>query len=351
MKDLVSDGFAQVVKPYIDDQDTKTREMLAPVEPDETNASRAYAVGEQLILKGILYKVIDPIAEHGIITPTGSGANIALADTITSEAKALKEAFTNQSKVNGAVNMMPITATSQVINGITWTIDEDGTITATGSVSEGANNSQLTISNLNGKISDGRYRLTGCPSGGADNKYYLYINTNGDTSGRRRDSGNGTTLNYTNDSSNTVYIRIYPGVTTPLVFKPMISIPSMNLQYDDYVPYAKSNKELTEDVDGLVSNLGNVKKIAKSIAKNTSATITFSGADRFILLVTHADLESLNYIGFGGASASATSLVNITTPPNDLVITESANTITITNNSTSTLNLGMIDFNGLATVA
>lgn len=63
------------------------QEMLAPIEEDETDASRAYEIGDQLILDGVLYDVIDDIAQHGIITPEGSGANIEAADTITDQIK------------------------------------------------------------------------------------------------------------------------------------------------------------------------------------------------------------------------------------------------------------------------
>lgn len=66
-------------------QNKNTQEMLAPVEEDETDASRAYEVGDQLIFDGILYIVIDPIAQHGIITTEGAGANIEKADTITEQ--------------------------------------------------------------------------------------------------------------------------------------------------------------------------------------------------------------------------------------------------------------------------
>lgn len=96
MKDLVSDGFAQVVKPYIDAQDKTTRKILAPVETDETDASRAYQIGDQLILGGILYDVIAPISQHGIITSTGSGANIEEADNITDQIDAVNSALTNE---------------------------------------------------------------------------------------------------------------------------------------------------------------------------------------------------------------------------------------------------------------
>lgn len=73
---------------------------IAPVETDETDASKAYQVGEQLILSNILYDVIAPISEHDVITTTGSGANISPAGSISSGIQTL----TNQvSSLNSAI--------------------------------------------------------------------------------------------------------------------------------------------------------------------------------------------------------------------------------------------------------
>lgn len=77
-------------------QNKKTQKMLAPVEEDETDASRAYVIGEQLILDGILYNVIDPIAQHGIITAEGAGANIEEADDVTTQLSSLNQTLTNE---------------------------------------------------------------------------------------------------------------------------------------------------------------------------------------------------------------------------------------------------------------
>lgn len=62
---------------------------IAPVETNETDASRAYAVGEQLIFNGTLYDVIVPISQHDVITTTGSGANIAPAGSICAKIQTL----------------------------------------------------------------------------------------------------------------------------------------------------------------------------------------------------------------------------------------------------------------------
>ena len=78
MKNIVN--YAKLVK-----ERHALNETIAPVEVDQTDSSRAYAVGDQLIYDGILYDVIDDIAQHGIITSEGAGAKIKTADTIAEQ--------------------------------------------------------------------------------------------------------------------------------------------------------------------------------------------------------------------------------------------------------------------------
>ncbi len=88
MKDLVNDGFAQVVKPYIDAQDKKSREIIAPVEVSPAEA--AHSAGDHIIFNGILYDVIAPIAINDALSTSGAGANISAADNIEAQIKATK---------------------------------------------------------------------------------------------------------------------------------------------------------------------------------------------------------------------------------------------------------------------
>lgn len=148
MKDLVSDGFAQVVKPYIDAQDKTTREILAPVETDETDASRAYQIGDQLILGGILYDVIAPISQHGIITSTGSGANIEEADNITDQIDAVNDALANLQQTGTTasqsisvgtffyLNGSLVRAIKAIPNGATFTQNTNYKLVTAGSLNE-----------------------------------------------------------------------------------------------------------------------------------------------------------------------------------------------------------------------
>lgn len=148
----------------------------------------------------------------------------------------------------GAVNMLPNNATSIVANGVTFTVNDDGTVTANGKST--AFTSLVIAQHGEASFFDdfiGKpIKLSGCPSGGASNTYELrfdYVSGN-----YVDDIGDGVIITPTSANSNTWYVEIgiSGGVTVSnLTFKPMITAPSYN---GPYVPYAKTNKELTEDV-------------------------------------------------------------------------------------------------------
>lgn len=156
--------------------------------------------------------------------------------------------------VNGAVNILPNNATTQVINGVTFTVNDDGTVTANGTATANAEfillrNTDALANGLIEKISNKTVKLNGCPSGGSGSTYHIRKWGQGST-GTYSDTGKGVvfTPSETSLSDNqwNFQIRIMSGQTVSnLTFKPMITVPSYT---GDYVPYAKSNKELTEDV-------------------------------------------------------------------------------------------------------
>lgn len=152
-----------------------------------------------------------------------------------------------QWKKNGAYNLCNNTATTQTVSGITFTKNSDGSISVSGTAGASI---EFDIFRVDGSIANsefianGKYRLVGCPS--SSNDYSLKLRIDGTSMGK--DSGNG--LTYTCPSFSTlfkVFIAIENGtvITTPLVFKPMITT-DLNATYADYVPFAKTNRELSE---------------------------------------------------------------------------------------------------------
>ena len=263
--------------------------------------------------------------------------------------------------VNGAVNLLNPVLESQVVYGITVTNNGNGSYTLNGSSGNStgsifftgalklkANYSYKGVAFISGGMITSS---TGSPSYSIDNRsgtqYYKLMKLN--TEADQIIVTPAFTINV--DVTNYRCGIWVPTNTTfnNVIVKPMVILASIT----DYtfVPYAKSNKELTKDVGDLISNLYLAKILLQPIPAKSSITITFNVSDRFILTITHSNLAELAYMGFGGAGASNCNLINVTTPPSNFNIVTSNNTIIITNNSNNNVNLAMIDFNGNATIS
>lgn len=154
------------------------------------------------------------------------------------------EAFPrSEQAVLGAKNVFKTTMTDHIKNDVTFSVDDDGVVelsgTSTGDINVGADNGTVgQISNL--KV-DQKYILSGCPIGGGSGTYRLVIRNESATSEYYVDTGEGIEFTAKN-VTYTVYIRANSGVNlTGKVFKPMIS-----LDGGEFVPYAMTNRELTE---------------------------------------------------------------------------------------------------------
>ena len=126
-----------------------------------------------------------------------------------------------------------------VKNGITFTVNEDYSVTANGTATADAN--YILVINSNPILLDNSkaYTLSGCPSGGGDSTYRIYIQ---DTSFSETyiDRGDGMTFTPKNTEFY-VYITISQGYTANnLVFKPMLNYGSSILPYMPYFPGLKN---------------------------------------------------------------------------------------------------------------
>lgn len=291
-------------------QNKNTQEMIAPVEEDETDASRAYAIGDQLILDGVLYNVIDAIAQHGIITSEGAGANISAADDITTQIKnhtVTTDAtptqgstnpvqsggvYTSEQNIyavmgaNSAKNKIKIlaadvfatkigvTASGNTITyrGITFTFNADKTVTVNGTASQAI---AASISeNLTG-VAD--IILSGCPSGGSGSGYQLQLHDK--TSGDYPVGDYGVGRELTLDPSHIyeVIIVIRSGITVNnLTYKPMIRDASDT--DPTFQPFAETNQELTANKVswGDFSEIGSVNILENDATTQTTSGITFT---------------------------------------------------------------------------
>lgn len=298
MKNIVN--YAKLVK-----ERHALNETIAPVEVDQTDASRDYAVGDQLIYDSILYDVIDDIAQHGIITAEGAGANIEAARSVTEQIASQNEALTN--KLNneivtrsalGVKNILPFDlAEIKALNtngtwagnvytyrGVAFTVNSDGTISATGTATGGNASIKLFAASSNYEMLGKEVILTGCPSNGSASTYriqaYRMASADGST-GTYFDDGAGTdAFTVLNDASGTVgsfAVAVYENATvTNLLFKPMVRLASD--PDATYQPYAKTNRELTAENQTLTNNVDVLAENgAVNLLPNGATTDTING--------------------------------------------------------------------------
>lgn len=117
---------------------------------------------------------------------------------------------------NGQKNLLPITATTTTVSGVTFTVNSDGTIKANGT-SNGTN--YIVISPRNMALS-GDYIFSGCPSGGAATTYRMDIRTEGGGA-EWYDTGDGVECSL--NGNYYAVIRFTSGVVfNDFIFKPML---------------------------------------------------------------------------------------------------------------------------------
>lgn len=132
-------------------------------------------------------------------------------------------------------NLLENIAKSQTINGVTFTVNEDGTVTANGTAT-----AQVALSVTSFlPLPVGQYIFSGCPTSGTTQTHFVQI--------RRRnpdqhlnDVGQGNTFSITdNTQSVDYYIVVRNGVTVNnVLFKPMIRLASVS--DDTYEQYGAS---------------------------------------------------------------------------------------------------------------
>lgn len=170
--------------------------------------------------------------------------------------------FPLRSEVNaianrGGKNLLPNTGTSTTINGVTFTVNADGSVTVNGTATATADYYGMAQVSLG----SGTFALSGCPEGGSEQTYFLGVRVNNSWSASGKDYGDGKTV--TGEITRWA-ITIRSGYTADnLTFYPMLR--DASIQDDTYVPYGMSNAELTEE---LTLKVGTVTPVEGATTNN-----------------------------------------------------------------------------------
>ena len=144
-------------------------------------------------------------------------------------------------------------STSLLTNGVRFTVNADGTITANRESSSSSNatvalvlnNTAVDVKNL----CDGLHILSGCPSGGAVNTYRLYV-----AKGAYAvyDTGTGAVLSDTTENTVSVLIVVSKDYNIQnLIFRPMICTTTAWKISQAYQPYRPSWQEMYDRIVAL----------------------------------------------------------------------------------------------------
>ena len=124
-------------------------------------------------------------------------------------------------KVSNVCQLIEATTATTTINGVTFTNNGDGTITANGTATANSTFNLIYKADLFTIIGH-KYLLIGCPEGGNIlSTYFLRYDSDGGTVGY--DVGNGVIFTKTAEKIAYVNIRVYAGYTANnLIFKPQL---------------------------------------------------------------------------------------------------------------------------------
>lgn len=146
-------------------------------------------------------------------------------------------------------NLLKTAAASQTKNGVTFTVNADGSVTVNGTA---ASDAIFVISNIT--LTAGKtYTLTGCPEGGSSTTFKLYGLDTTNWYGEGSDYGDGNT--FINRHSPVQYrIVIKAGYTADnLTFYPMLRY--AEITDDTYEPYKPSVEERLAALESALSSV------------------------------------------------------------------------------------------------
>lgn len=242
------------------------------------------------------------------IEGTAEGKNIYIDDASAEPLIDIMLEGESQQATRSGKNLLDNTATTKISNGITFTVNSDGTVLADGTNDTSANSS-LIINRY--ALSPGTYILNGCPSGGASNTYRLAIQETGSYSILGSiDIGNGSG-EFTIDTTTNVQIAIFiqKGLTiNNLLFKPMLR--KATIADDTYEQYGASPSP------DYISKIENLE--GENICPSLNTTRTING-------VTFTKNKDGSYTLNGTATAETNYPINVNTITNTRTVLLKAN--------------------------
>lgn len=221
-----------------------------------------------------------------------------IEDTSVTSDNFVYEPYANIILQQSNKNLLPNNATTQTINGVTFTKNSDGSVTANGTAT--GDHARYIVGRFDFD-SNVDYFMSGCPSNGSNSTYRMdaFLAADGNVSGElSEDFGNGVNIKLPEDAYRDIRIIVFNGATVDnLTFYPMINL---GTTVSDYVPHQGNNYYINLDdnlVEAVSSSyydnlnidlLGNCK-LTKNIAK-----VIYDGSDDEIWKISQNEPNETN---------------------------------------------------------
>jgi hypothetical protein len=270
---IVTSGAGQNVEEReVGDEIKKNKTQVLGVICDvETSpATAAHSAGDQFYYDGALVEATSAIAiGDTIVVSPDTGYNVKVADkvvaqiqTLTNKVDDISDEIADMNNVLGAKNLLPYpyTVSTKQMGGITWTVNADGSVSASGTAT-GRSYLELLSTSTKWKIPKGTYILSqsGMPANVTiESGYY-----SGDSYYAIGPVLPGTLPEVKFEVTDILATKVFTlfidipatnvGKTFNFTVYPMIRLASIT--DDTYEPYAKTNRELTEKTASIESDI------------------------------------------------------------------------------------------------
>lgn len=236
----------ETINKSLEDIDTKDKKQDEDIKANKESIKEIQAENERL------REDIKSIATIG----EASGENIHIEDSSNSRCE-IEIGGNQKQETREGYNLLILPA-SKTENGITFTTNEDGSVTANGTATADAS---INFVNKEGSPSlsfeAGTYRLTGCPQGGSSTTYRMGMNLSYNSC----DIGDGVTQTIDTAVTNkNVWLIVYSGTTVSnLTFYPMLIKGTENKPYEQYgaspsLDYPSKVKSVGDNINMLFTN-------------------------------------------------------------------------------------------------
>lgn len=156
---------------------------------------------------------------------------------------------------------------SKTINGVTFTVNDDGTVLVNGTATDEAAFELYAPSNITQLIAntEADLFLSGCPEGGSEKTFYIFDGWVG-----RKDTGKGVVLTKGGNRTKQIKIIVENGVTmNNALFKPQIEVGTSK---SEYAPYIEPT-EYTPNADGTVEGVTSLSPTTTLMTDTVGAVI------------------------------------------------------------------------------